>query len=508
MRWLLLLLASCPAALHAQTLVSDRPDRLSVTIYRAPDRSAGQAMELAWLNGYALITEHRTITIPAGETTIRFEGVAEGIVPESAIVTGLPDGVTEKNQDASLLSPRALLAASTERRVTVRRTDRATGKVSEQDAILRSGPDGAVVMQTREGYEALRCGGLDEKLIYDQVPVGLSAKPTLSVRTVSTQARQATVTLSYLAQGFDWQANYVAHLARDGRTIDLFAWVTLASGDSTSFPDADTQTVAGKINREDAGKGAHPQPAHLTLHCWPSENTSSLAGFRPSLSPPPPPPPPAAPMAMMMQEASADIVVTAARRVSQEELGDLKLYRVPQPVTVAANSQKQVAMIDSRNVPVESLYRVKLSADGDAGDVRMILRLRNRKEDRLGIPLPAGPAAVFQDSLGRPVLLGEGTVPDKAIGERVDLDVAQATSISATTQSDDNGRDRRITLTAANARPEPVRFEAEITPDPERRISGLSGPTIQRDGKTIWQVTLPANSLMTLRYRIATRETD
>jgi hypothetical protein len=68
-------------------------------------------MELEWLNGYALITETRRISIPAGEGEIRFEGVAGAILPESAIVTGLPEGVIEKNQDAWLLSPAACSTA-------------------------------------------------------------------------------------------------------------------------------------------------------------------------------------------------------------------------------------------------------------------------------------------------------------------------------------------------------------------------------------------------------------
>ena len=57
-------------------------------------------MNLRSLRGFALVTETRRVTIPAGDGVIRFEGVAGGILPESAIVTGLPDGVVEKNQDA------------------------------------------------------------------------------------------------------------------------------------------------------------------------------------------------------------------------------------------------------------------------------------------------------------------------------------------------------------------------------------------------------------------------
>ena len=48
--------------------------------------------------------------------------------------------------------------------------------------IYRSGSNGGGVLQTAAGIEALRCSGLAETLVYDRVPTGLSARPTLSVK--------------------------------------------------------------------------------------------------------------------------------------------------------------------------------------------------------------------------------------------------------------------------------------------------------------------------------------
>ena len=135
---LLLCLAPLPAA--AQTIVtSARPDRVAVTVYRDPNRPAAQVPNIQWLNGVALISETRQISIVPGTTDIRFEGVAGGIIPQSAIVTGLPEGFIERNRDAYLLSPATLLDRSLGRRVHLRRTSRATGQVREQEAIIRSG---------------------------------------------------------------------------------------------------------------------------------------------------------------------------------------------------------------------------------------------------------------------------------------------------------------------------------------------------------------------------------
>jgi hypothetical protein len=451
-------------------------------------------MNLNWLRGFALVTETRRVSIAAGDGVIRFEGVAGGILPESAIVTGLPDGVVEKNQDANLLSPASLLGASAGRRVNIRRTVRATGKVSEQEAIIRSGPDGQVVLQTAEGIEALRCSGVPETVVYDALPEGLSAKPTLSVRTRSARAVTTTVTLSYLADNFDWQANYVASIGADGKSLDLFGWVTLASADETSFSKAQAMVIAGKVNKGPPMPPAPYQEQSISLTCWPQGTTSDIDenGLIP-----PPPPVMAEPMmapAPMAAMSSEQIVVTgrlakAAMTVKQEELGDLKLYRVPEPVTVAAKAQKQVALLDKVNVPVKLVWQTRVSGDY-AQPVVILVRAKNRLADGLGLPLPAGKVAVYQDGM----LLGEGGVDDKAIGEDVEIAIAQSPGVIARAVVQVKGR---VTVTVTNANPYPVAVEAKLDGD---RLSGFSAKTRRKDGEWLWETVVPANGNMVLSY--------
>lgn len=501
------LLCALPLPALAQAITtSPGPDAVAVTIYRNPDRSGGEAMNLAWLNGYALITERRRVAISAGEGDVRFEGVAGGIIPESAIVTGLPDGVVEKNQDAYLLSPASLLDRSLGKRVHLRRTSRATGEVREQEAVVRTGADGAVVLQTADGYEALRCTGLAETIAYPGVPEGLSARPTLSVRTRSARAATATITLSYLATGFDWQANYVATLSPAGDRISLFAWVTLANGDETSFVDAETQTVAGRPNREESGGRERASEGTLHLQCWPAGTTSDIPperDFGEAGGPPAPPPAPMMESAMMQ-----DVAVTAMRAimVKQEELGDLKLYRVPQPVTVASNSQKQVALLDRGSVKVESLYRASIAPSVEDYSYRpvRILKTRNRKEEGLGVPLPAGGVVLFGAGQARPVLIGEGSIDDRAVGEDVEIPLSEATGVIArVTRTANKDKIAEYDLTVSNDQPQPIRFEAEFGTAQEEVFELLSRSRLgRRNGRPLWSVTVPANGTASLRYRL------
>jgi hypothetical protein len=509
-RLLTLLLALLPVPAAAQGIAtSARPDRVAVTVYRDPNRPAAQAPNLQWLNGVALITETRRVTIPVGTTDVRFEGVAGGIIPQSAIVTGLPEGFIERNRDAYLLSPATLLDRSLGRRVHLRRTSQATGQVREQDAIVRSGANGAVVLQTESGFEALRCTGLSETISYDGVPPGLSARPTLSVRARATRPVTATITLSYLATGFDWQADYVAHVGPDG-SIGLFAWLTLANSDETSFANADTQAVAGRINRRELPR----QPSEggpLAISCWPQATTSDI---------------PLEVWERMVVDRSIDdrfadreeVVLTAYRaapmamaapppppvmQAQQEDLGDLKLYRIPEPVTVAARSQKQVALLQQPSVQVRTVYRQRFYPNGQTmrAFANRFFLTRNRREDGLGLPLPAGRLMLFDEESGREVLVGQAVIRDFALNEDVEIDFGSVPGIVSVQTPVARGKDQvDYEVVVTNDRPNPVAYELEIGAQPSQvRSETTLG---RRNGMALWTATIPANGSVTLRYRV------
>jgi len=494
-----------PAAAQEQAIVSPGPDAVAVTIYRAPDREADAAMNLGWLEGYALITETRTVDIPAGAATIRFEGVAGGILPESALVSGLPSGVREKNLDADLLSARNLYARAFGRPVILRRHRGKDGKgaVTEERAVIRSAPDGAAIVQTKEGFEVANCGrGISDALVYPEMPEGLSAKPTLSVRTVSAEAKRATISLSYLAWGFDWQTNYVVRLNPDTGKADVLAWVTLASSDPTSFTNAAAAVVGGKVNRESTQEQPEAQEGTLVLHCY--------------LGPRPVPPPAVtmpAPAPMMMEGMmSADIIVTATRRsetvmsvstkVTEEGLGDLKLYRVPMPTTVASNAQKQVAMHDLHGVKLTVFHTATLQ-DGLDNQAAIKLRTRNRKEDGLGVALPGGPVAVFEPHGGEMLLVGQGGLGNYAVNEDVELVLGTSPNVHVAVETiKSSGKRDEFEAKVTNANPWPITFEGTVQLNEGEKLDHPSSRLTRKFGRPIWTTTVAANSEASLRYRV------
>lgn len=490
------------APMPADPVVSAAPEAVSVTVYR--DKARSGAIDRAYPQGFALITEQRTVAIPAGRATIRFEGVAGNIFPESAIVSGLPSAVREKNLDADLLSPRTLFDRALGRRVIVRRTDPATGKVREEQAVIRSGADGAALVQLASGYEALRCGGAAETLVFPAIPAGLSAKPTFSIETDSPGPQTATLTLSYLAGGFDWQADYVVRIRPDG--ADMFAWVTLASSDVTRFADARTQVVAGKPNRvnDSAGFGDYGSGA-LALSCYASgppgfEDVPSARAKSYDVLAAPVPAPPA--VALTSRQ---EIVVTGFRKAVEEALGDFKLYRVPQPVTVAARAQKQVAFLEQPNVAFTRVYLMDI-AGPRVSPPSLTLRAKNRKDAGLGIALPAGNVAVFEAAAGRPILIGEARVDDKAVGEEVEYRLGHTPAVSASGAAIAAPRlSNRARITVRNANPWPVTVEGKIALNDGERMSAASARLSRKDGAPLWVVRVPANGTAMLDYATARR---
>jgi len=194
------------------------------------------------------------------------------------------------------------------------------------------------------------------------------------------------------------------------------------------------------------------------------------------------------------------VVVTGSRIARQEELGDLKLYRVPMPVTIAANAQKQVALLAKDAVAFERIAKASLWVDNASDDVATnVIRLQNRTKDGLGVPLPSGGVAFYQRVGGERLLAGMGDMRDRAVGEEVDIAIGQATGIAVEAEEYEDGRYR---VTVTNANPEPRRVEVALNyGGADRDVYRLSDKLVRKDGVRTWIVTVPGNGRRELTYR-------
>jgi hypothetical protein len=514
--------ASAVAAAGANEVLAEPPSNLIVTVYRAPYRDSG-SIDLDDLNGFALVTETRIVRLPGGFSRVRFEGVADGIEPSSALITGLPGKVIEKNRDARLLSPAALVSSAVGKRVELLRTNRKTGATQRLSGTILSDAEGGVVFKTGEGIEALRCSGLPETFSFEPA-ADLSALPTLSVEVQTTSAVTAEVTLSYLARGFDWAADYSATLSQDGNRLDLGAWVTLANANGVGFPAAHVQVVAGRVNRENAEIEPIDVGGPILAQCWPRGSTSDqppmiLRGeskdrmFKVSAHLA------AAPAAMSLEE----VVVTGAKRVQQEQLGDLKLYRVPERTTLASRQSKQVRLMDQLGIPVTTVYGLDLGGDAEpTGPAHRWLRTKNTAANHLGLPLPSGAVAVFGPYGGARLLQHESGLRDIAVDEEVEIDMGESADVQVTGEVEethvDSQRAKLLPLVpgvvlrsvkidevqrveVSNARPAGIDFELRLTLPEGARIVRADHSLGSKNGRPIFRFKVPANQTVVVRFQ-------
>jgi hypothetical protein len=513
--WLVGLGVAAPAAAD---VLAEQPSDLAVTVYRAPYRNSG-SIDLNDLEGFALVSETRTVHLPAGLSLVKFVGVADGIEPASAIVTGLPQGVIEKNRDAKLLSPSTLIESALGKPVELLRSNRKTGKTQRQTGTLLSDA-GGVLFQTAQGIEALRCSGLPETFSFAPGG-GLSAHATLSVLVRSPQAVTRQVTLSYLARGFDWAADYSAILSADGSSLDLGAWVTLANSNGVGFPAARTSVVAGKLNRENGEVQPIDVGGPILANCWPrgssSDSTITLrvSGFRREADKT------ALPMAARALSLAA---APAELKVQQEQLGDLKLYRVPERTTVASRQSKQVRLMDRTQVPISTVYAADLAENqtASAAPATRLIRTMNATANHLGLPLPSGKVAVFAPHQGENLLEHESGLRDTAVGEELEINMGTSFDVLVSVLKEASTIDSAhaamlpllpgITLRSArvdevnrvdisNAKPTGVQFELRLQLPPGARVVRADHPVGAKNGRPIFRLQVPANGTATLRYQ-------
>lgn len=510
--------AAAPA--YADTIASRAPETVAITLYR-DGHGPFQALdeydrEEAMKKGLILVSETRTVDLPAGRHVIRFDGVAEGLIPQSTAVDGLPGKAVERNYDYAILSPGTLVERSLGQPIKVVRTNPKTGRQQAVDATLLQGPDGLMV-RTAEGVEALGCSGGPERLILGRVPEGLTDKPSLSTVVDVPAPMRAKITLSYLALGVNWQADYVARIHPDGKRLDLTGWLTLVNSGGSQFADAKTQAVAGKLSREEV-EVDQGEPKAINRACWPMATTHMRRM--------PTPPAIMAPPPVMMMEAPAmaarggaeEIVVTGSRAklAEQSNLGDYKLYTLPEPVTLNARQTKQVAFLDQKGVAFQRLYVVAMGSYDDYDDEDealivpdVVLRLENKAANGLGKPLPSGALSAIEIADGRPAFAGEQAVRDVAVGEPLDLVIGGAMDVRARPRlvEENNvakGRVRRAyEIDLANAKTIPVTVEVRQDPSaPLFKVVSEPARHDIRNGQIAWRITLAPGESRTFRYAI------
>ncbi len=465
--FLLVLFSALPSM--AAEIVSTLADQeeVAVTIYN---------------DDLALVRDRRQVALPEGTTALALREVSARIRPETALLRSLshPQGLTvfEQNFDFDLLTPGKLLEKYVGREVQVVRSHPQSGADQAETAtVLAAG--GGVVLKVGDRIET----GLPGRLVFPAVPANLRDRPTLVVELACDGAARQQLELSYLTGGLGWQADYVAALSADEKTLDLSGWVTLTNQSGTTYQNARLQLVAGDVNRV---------RDELRLQ-----------------------------RAMVMEDA---MVKAAAPAMAQESLFEYHLYTLQRPTTLKENQTKQVALLDANGVPLRKEYRLAGGSHyyqgryGDLGEklkVGVFVEFDNKKTAQLGLPLPKGVVRVYkQDRSGQPQFIGEDRIDHTPENETVRLKLGDAFDVTAKRRQTDfrklggdsrynyrfesafelvlkNAKDEAVTVTVV----EPVPGDWKVLSESHKHKKGSANAAV-------WEVPVPAKGEVTLTYRV------
>lgn len=482
---------------------------------RVDSLQAGETYLTIYPDDLAMVTEVRRVTLPEGPVTLRILGVSDQIISQTAVLQSFEGISLERNFDADLITKGALLNRAVGSEITIRRINPASGEITRLPAKLVSAsrmPNNSniqgAVFETEDGIHALECAGLYETVLFGNLPDRLNPAPVLSMDVRSESAGEKEIAISYLTQGIGWEADYRLDVNGDNTEGALKGWLTLTNSTSKSFENVPTAIIAGEVNRDRNTQAEYVRPTYFQPTCWPkgSTKTGVFAAYvyenvdpsRPSSSYE------SVPMMMRVaQEAMSDeIVVTGTRRqATREDLGDYKLYRTPQPVTVAAHQTKQIAFLSVPDAEIEQLYKFDIYAQhyNDtpiSADIEY--EIDNSKEGRLAQPLPRGTVRVMMTRPnGQTAFLGEDNVRDLAVDLPVEVNVSESINVKMrpeiTGVNDPDEPYLRISADIFNAMPEAVTAEIEIYDDRIRaqQISRESHPRDSDETVPTYRIAVP-----------------
>jgi hypothetical protein len=455
-------LTTTPAIAEEVAVGTDQQTGIAVTIYNSD---------------LALIRDQRKVDLKSGENELAFIDVSAAIRPETALLTAQGGGltVTEQNFDFDLLTPQKLLEKSVGSTIRVFRTNPTTGADTSEDAKVLSVAEGMAVLQIGDRIETAVPG----RLVFSAVPPNLRARPTLVTKALSEKAGPTTVALSYLSHGLSWQADYVASLSADEKTIDLNGWVTLTNQSGVTYKDAKLQLVAGQVNQ--------------------------VQEF----------------MKRDMVMAQAAAPMPAAPKMSEEQSFEYHLYRLDTPTTIQQNQTKQVALMAASGVPVTKQYLIADAANvwgrystsfGEAERVNATVKLKfvNDEQSKMGSPLPKGVIRVYKaDSQGEAVFVGEDSIDHTPKNEDVNLTLGQAFDITARAkqiefeQVSDRIYENEYEIEIKNAKPEKVTVDLREQIPGDWKMIKESQEHKKLDAQTAgWLIDVPANGSAKLSYRV------
>ncbi len=221
-------------------------------------------------------------------------------------------------------------------------------------------------------------------------------RPTLVWLAQSDRDATADCEVSYLTNGINWHAEYVAVVDKDDKNLSLSGWVSIDNQSGATYQDASLKLVAGKVNR---------------------------------IAPVQPPYP--------LERGQMDMYSAKAEPQFQEEsFFEYHLYSLTRRATVADRETKQLSLFPEAGTAARKVFTVETQNPWWGGQVqkpkvKVSLEFTNSEEAGLGMPLPKGKLRVYKaDSKAELQFIGEDLIDHTPKDEKVRVYLGDAFDIT------------------------------------------------------------------------------
>ncbi|HUT61246.1 MAG TPA: DUF4139 domain-containing protein [Phycisphaerae bacterium] len=371
---------------------------LAVALPAVAQQKQGVAVTV-YNGGYGVVRELRSLDVPEGGV-VKFTDVARRIDPTTVHFKSLTDPAAkllEQNYQYDLVSADKLLRKYIDKPIEVI----CEGK--QYAGMLLSFDSRQIVLKEAEGLTMIQRADNVRDIRFKVLPEGLLTRPTLVwlVHTAKPGKHMAEVT--YQTNGVGWHAEYVMVVNADDTAADLSGWVSFDNKSGKTYTDAKLKFIAGDVRR------VAPEPRS--------------------------------------REYRLGLAKGGEAPMEEKAFFEYHMYTLQRPSTVADNEVKQLEMF----APVSGMKVIKkylydplpglrwyggTNTSASYGvtspkKVRVFIEFQNSKENKLGIPLPAGKVRVFkQDPEDKAMeFVGEEQIDHTPKDEKLELYVGNAFDI-------------------------------------------------------------------------------
>lgn len=383
-----LTIATFDSALAAE----NPPQQLPVMATTQADQT-GVALTVYNVN-LGLVKDRRSINLAKGRGELRFMDVASQIIPASVHIRSLADPeslvVLEQNYEYDLMSPQKLMDKYVGKEVRLYQKNPYTEREELVTATLLAN-NGNPIYRINNEITFNHPG----RVIFPRLPESLIAQPTLVWLLENNLGKPQTVETSYLTSGITWKADYVMTLNEDDTKSDLSCWVTIDNKSGAAYREAMLKLIAGDVNRVQEEQ----------------YGVMALARGMPNKAAPAP-------------------------LFKEEGFFEYHIYTLDRPSTIKDNQSKQISLFTAEAIPIKKELLIRGANHYYLGQndevmnnqkVGVFIEIGNRKEERLGIPLPKGQVRVYkQDSEGGLQFIGEDSIDHTAKDEKLRIKVGDA----------------------------------------------------------------------------------